>query len=84
LEIEMILDEFYGEFRVNGVTLQEALSVKDGQIIYKVGHNNWERMYGECEQYENVKSVVVHLCGIRRRAVKHFEERGISFEELPK
>ena len=80
----MILDEFFGEFTVNGVTLQEALSVKDGQIFYKVGHNNWEMMYGECKQYSNVESVVVFLSRVRRSAIKLFEENGISFEELPK
>ena len=80
----MILDEFFGEFSINGITLQEALSVKDGQIIYKVGHNDWEMMYGECKQYSNVESVVVFLSRVRRSAIKLFEENGISFGELPK
>ena len=80
----MILDEFDGEFTVNGVTLQEALSVKDGLISYKIGYNDWERVYGKCEPYANVKSLLPFLTHVRRLAIKHFEDNGISFEELPK
>lgn len=80
----MILDEFYGEFEVNGVTLQEALSVQDGLIAYKITYNDWEMVYGKCEPYENVKSLLPFLTTVRRLAIKHFEDNGISFEELPK
>lgn len=80
----MILDEFYGEFSVNGITLQESLSVQDGLIAYKIGYNDWERVYGKCEPYENVKSLLPFLADVRRLAIKHFEDNGISFEELPK
>ena len=80
----MILDEFYGEFTVSGVTLQEALSVQDGMITYKIIYNDGERVYGKCEPYVNVGSLLPFLTYVRRLAIKHFEENGISFEELPK
>ena len=64
--------------------MQEALSVQDGMISYKIGYNDWERVYGKYEPYENVHSVLTFIIDVRRLAIRHFMNNGISFEELPK